>query len=93
VTLADTPLVDRSTRTIRRWVTTAGERLYADTGDDGWTSSRPPDLRRTWGTLLVTRCEVEPGLVMEWGGWEDYYDERTPRERMEQRRSKLEVLD
>jgi hypothetical protein len=24
---------------------------------------------------------------------EDYYDERTPRERMEQRHSKLEVLD
>jgi hypothetical protein len=24
---------------------------------------------------------------------EDYYDERTPRERMEQRRPKLEVLD
>jgi hypothetical protein len=32
---ADTPLVDRSPRTIRRWVITAGERLYADTGDDG----------------------------------------------------------
>jgi integrase len=68
---ADTPLVDRSTRTIRRWVTTAGERLYADTGDDGWTYLGPHDLRRTWGTLLVER-EVEPGLVMEWGGWEDW---------------------
>ncbi|MFC7173364.1 tyrosine-type recombinase/integrase [Haloplanus litoreus] len=31
----------------------------------------PHDLRRTWGTLLVER-EVEPGLVMEWGGWEDW---------------------
>jgi len=68
---ADTPLVDRSTRTIRRWVTTAGERLYADTGDGGWTYLGPHDLRRTWGTLLVER-EVEPGLVMEWGGWEDW---------------------
>jgi integrase len=68
---ADTPLVDRSPRTIRRWVTTAGERLYADTGDDGWTYLGPHDLRRTWGTLLVER-EVEPGLVMEWGGWEDW---------------------
>jgi integrase len=64
---ADTPLVDRSPRTIRRWVTTAGARLYADTGDDGWTYLGPHDLRRTWGTLLV-----EPGLVMEWGGWEDW---------------------
>lgn len=32
---ADTSLVDRSPRTIRRWLTTAGERLYTDTGDDG----------------------------------------------------------
>jgi hypothetical protein len=38
----DTPLVGRSTRTIRRWVTTVGERLYADTGDDGWTHLGPP---------------------------------------------------
>jgi hypothetical protein len=60
---ADTPLVDRSPRTIRRWITTAGERLSADTGDDGWTYLGPHDLRRTWGTLLVER-EVAPGLVM-----------------------------
>jgi integrase len=65
------PLVDRSTRTIQRWVKTAGKRLYADTGDDGWTSLGPHDLRRTCGTLLVER-EVESGLVMEWGGWEDW---------------------
>ncbi|WP_343218003.1 tyrosine-type recombinase/integrase [Haloplanus salinarum] len=43
----------------------------AEVIDDGWTYFGPHDLRRTWGTLLVER-EVEPGLVMEWGGWEDW---------------------
>jgi integrase len=59
---AETPLVDRSPRTVRRC-----ERLYADTGDGGWIFLGPHDLRRTWGTLPVER-EVEPGLVMEWSG-------------------------
>jgi hypothetical protein len=31
----------------------------------------PHDVRRRWGSLLVGR-EVEPGLVMEWGGWGDW---------------------
>jgi len=69
--VVDTPPVDRSPRTTRRWVTTARERLYTDTGDDGWTCLGPHDLRRTWGTLLVER-EVESGLVMAWDGWEDW---------------------
>jgi len=68
---ADTPLVDRSTRTVSRWVTHAAERRLAASGDEGWSYLSPHDLRRTWGTLLVER-EVEPGLVMEWGGWEDW---------------------
>jgi integrase len=61
----DDSLISRTTRTVRDWVTTIGERLAADTGDEGWTSVEPHDLRRTWGTLLVD--EAEPGLVMEWG--------------------------
>jgi len=67
----DDPLVPRTTRTVRDWVTTIGERRLDDTGDDGWSHLSAHDLRRTWGTLLVDD-EVEPGLVMEWGGWEDW---------------------
>jgi len=67
----DTPLVDRSTRTIQRWVSRAAERMHAETGDVGWTFVGPHDLRRTWGTLLV-ESEVEPGMIMVWGGWEDW---------------------
>jgi integrase len=67
----DVPLVDKSTRTVERWVTRAAERRHAATGDVGWTYLGPHDLRRTWGTLLVER-NVEPGMVMEWGGWKDW---------------------
>ncbi|MFC3476289.1 tyrosine-type recombinase/integrase [Halobacterium litoreum] len=66
----DVPLVDVSTRTVERWVESARDDL-AEHEDDGWTYLTPHDLRRTWGTLLCER-EVEPGLVMEYGGWEDW---------------------
>jgi len=68
---ADTALVDKSERTVERWVSRAGEELYAETGDVGWTYVGPHDLRRTWGTLLV-ETGVEPGMIMTWGGWEDW---------------------
>lgn len=67
----DTPLVDVGTRTIERWVKTAACVCEASSGDVGWTYLTPHDLRRTWGTLLV-ESEVEPGMVMEWGGWKDW---------------------
>jgi len=66
-----TPLVDVSTRTVERWVESARDDLAEQHDDDGWTYLTPHDLRRTWGTLLCER-EVEPGLVMEYGGWEDW---------------------
>ncbi|WP_254544105.1 tyrosine-type recombinase/integrase [Halomarina pelagica] len=67
----DTPLVDKSTRTVERWVQLAAERCQAETADAGWQFLGPHDLRRTWGTLLV-EAGVEPGMTMEWGGWEDW---------------------
>ena len=67
----DTPLVDKSARTLQRWVTRAAERCHAETGDVGWQYLGPHDLRRTWGTLLV-ESGVEPGMIMVWGGWEDW---------------------
>ena len=67
----DTPLVDKSTRTIERWVSRAAERRQAETGDIGWQYLGPHDLRRSWGTVLV-QADVEPGLIMEWGGWDNW---------------------
>ena len=68
---ATTPLVDRSARTLQRWVNAAAEELHDETGDVGWLDLGPHDLRRTWGTLLV-ESGVEPGMIMSWGGWEDW---------------------
>lgn len=67
---SDIPLADVSTRSFRRWVTNAAGQLVDD--DKRWQYLGPHDLRRTWGTLLTTEYEVEPGLVMEWGGWDNW---------------------
>ncbi len=67
----DESLVGCSTRTFERWVHHAGDRLRAESGDEGWKFVTPHDLRRSWGTLLV-EDDVEPGIIMEWGGWEDW---------------------
>lgn len=64
-------LVDRTTRTLQRWVDRAAENCREETGDSAWSFLTPHDLRRTWGTLLV-EAGVEPGMIMEWGGWKDW---------------------
>jgi integrase len=65
------PLVQCSARTYRRWVSRAAERALATTGDEGWQFLSPHDLRRSWGQSLV-ESDCEPGVIMEWGGWEDW---------------------
>jgi len=67
----DAPVVGVTTRTVERWVTRAAERCQAETENNRWAHLGPHDLRRTWGTQLVEQ-EVEPGLIMEWGGWQDW---------------------
>lgn len=67
----DVPLVDVQTRTVERWVKNAAETCLGEIDDVGWKFLTPHDLRRTWGTLLV-EAGVEPGMIMEWGGWEDW---------------------
>lgn len=67
----DESIVGCSTRTLERWVHLAADRVRGETGDDGWKYVTPHDLRRSWGTLLV-EDDVEPGIIMEWGGWEDW---------------------
>lgn len=67
-----TPLLTCSKRTIGRWVDRVGDAMYEDTHDDGWLSLSPHDLRRSWGTLLAVDEAVDPGLVMMFGGWENW---------------------
>ena len=69
---ADGPLIDRSRRTIRRWVDRAAETVI-----DGSHAEAvgPHDLRRTWATdtywtLAFAGYDAEI-VVMSWGGWDD----------------------
>lgn len=68
---ADDSVVGVHNSTLWDWVQRASERMYADTGDKGWTYLDFHDLRRTWGTYLVGQGVI-PGLIMQWGGWEDW---------------------
>jgi integrase len=64
----DTPIVDVTTRTVRRWIEDARERLRAETGDPDWQYLGYHDLRGTWATALKS-ADVDPMLVCDWGGW------------------------
>lgn len=68
---AGEPVVDVSKRTVERWVDRAADRRRDATDDPSWRYLTPHDLRRTWGTLLLEHG-VEPGMVMEWGGWSSW---------------------
>lgn len=71
---ADAPLVDVTTKSIRRWVSGAGNSLADSTGNDGWRHLSPHDLRRTWATSTYYKLAASPvarELVMSWGGWHD----------------------
>jgi len=65
------PIVDVSKRTIERWVDRAARRRQEETSDPSWSFLTPHDLRRSWAPLLLEHG-VEPGMVMEWGGWRDW---------------------
>jgi len=67
---SETPLVNISTRTLRRWIEDTRASLAESTGEPGWRELTMHDLRRTWATRLNS-AEVEATLVMDWGGWED----------------------
>lgn len=93
----DDPLVGVTGSTVYRWVQRAGERLYAETGDEGWTYLDVHDLRRTWGVRLL-EAGVLPSVVFEFGGWEDwttfrdhYLAEFSP-EALRRERAKVEWL-
>ncbi len=64
----DEPIVDVTTRSIRNWVSNAGDRLAEDTGEEMWSKLSPHDLRRTWATSL-DGADVNALIVCDWGGW------------------------
>jgi len=67
---SDVPVVDKSTRTLRRWIDRAGNKIAEETGEELSTYLTMHDLRRTWATSLKG-TEVDAMLVCDWGGWSD----------------------
>lgn len=67
----DDSVVDCHASTIYDWVQRAAKRRLAESRDKGWSFLDVHDLRRTWGTYLVGQGVI-PGLVMQWGGWDDW---------------------
>jgi len=66
----DAPVVDVSTRTLRRWTNSAADELREATDDPGWEYLGFHDLRRTWATSLRSE-DVDAMVVCDWGGWDD----------------------
>lgn len=67
----DDPFIDRTRRTIQRWVASAGEYVASETGNSNWEHVTPHDLRRSWAMVLLD-SGTGPTVVMELGGWENY---------------------
>jgi integrase len=67
------PLIDATKRTVRRWVSDAGDELAAETGVEEWQWVSPHDLRRTWATSTYysLTSHYAKDIVMRWGGWVD----------------------
>ena len=61
---------DAAKRTLQHWVTKAADARYSEDNEIGWSFLSAHDLRRSWGTLLA--AEMDPMLVMEYGGWENF---------------------
>jgi len=94
----DAPIVDVDPTTVYRWVDRAGQRLAADTNDEGWLELGVHDLRRTWGAHLLWNHGLLPSSVMAFGGWDDwdafrnhYLGEMSPKA-MDRERAKVDWM-
>jgi len=70
----DESLIDRSTRTMRSWMSSLREEIYNQEGDERWLALGFHDLRRTWATdtfysLAFAGVPISEELTMSWGGW------------------------
>jgi len=66
----DEPVVQKSTRTLRRWIEAYREEMQAKTEDDRWQYLSTHDLRRTWAGQLAN-ADVDETVALRWGGWND----------------------
>ncbi|MFC7069506.1 site-specific integrase [Halobaculum lipolyticum] len=70
----DEPVIDRVTKTVQRWASTAAEQLDDAEPAKAWNHVTFHDLRRTWATdtfytLAFHGVPIAEELTMGWGGW------------------------
>jgi len=92
-----TPVIDSTTRTLRRWLQDAREPIAEETDDDRWLYLSTHDLRRTWAGQLAN-ADVKETVALRWGGWEDletfldHYRGEATAEAQRREREKVEWL-
>lgn len=65
------PVVQVSKRQVTRYLKRAAEKCQERDGKEGLEYISTHDLRRSWAQQLLER-DVEPGMIMDWGGWENW---------------------
>lgn len=93
----DQPVIDVEAKTLYRWVKRSSEKLYAETGDEGWLNVDFHDLRRTAGTYML-ECGVLPSVVMShmgiesWSVFREHYLGEFSPEALKRERAKVPYL-
>lgn len=66
------PYIDLTRRSVQRIVKTVAERTAERTGNDDFQKVSSHDLRRYFAHTCLVEKRMNPRVVMEIGGWEDY---------------------
>ena len=66
------PIIDISPRTVQRIVKHAAESAADATGDDDFRLVSSHDLRRYFAHRALVKERMNPRVVMDVGGWDDY---------------------
>lgn len=66
------PIFDVCKRTLQGYLKDVGKKAAEATGEEMWVNFSSHDLRAFFATNLLVRYDVNPQVVMEIGGWEDW---------------------
>jgi len=68
----DDPLVDLTSRSVQRVVQRTAETAADETGNQDFAMVRSHDLRRYFAHTCLVEERMNPRVVMDIGGWDDY---------------------
>lgn len=66
------PVFDVCKRTLQGYLKDIGKKAAEKTGEEMWENFSSHDLRAFFASNLLIRYDVNPEVVKEIGGWEDY---------------------